>query len=395
MSEFCITGIGIITAIGNNVAENHHSLRAGKTGIAKVKYLNTVHRDFLTGEVKASDLELKQLAGLKAETVIDRTTLLGLIAANEALSNAGVKDFNNLAFISSTTVGGMCNTELQYPLFLNQQNYPDFIKTHECASSTFTIAQHLNITGYTDTISTACSSSANTIMEACNLINNNLCEVVIAGGTDALSLFTFNGFNTLMILDKEWCRPFDNTRAGLNLGEGAAYLVIEKKENAIKRGAKILGYIKGFANHNDAFHQTASSPEGRGAVMAIQEAIKMAEIEPADIDYINSHGTGTPNNDLSESTAIQTVFGDKWPRFSSTKAFTGHTLAACGSIEAVFSVLSLQNDEIYPNLNFKIPMEEFGRNPTLELTRDTGVKTILSNSFGFGGNCSSLIISSK
>ena len=395
MSEFCITGIGIITAIGNNVAENHHSLRAGKTGIEKVKYLNTVHRDFLTGEVKASDMELKQLAGLDANTVIDRTTLLGLIAAKEALVNAGLNDYSNLGFISSTTVGGMCNTEQHYPLFLNHQTYPDFIKTHECASSTFAIAQHLKITGYSDTISTACSSSANTIMEACNLINNNLCEVVIAGGTDALSLFTFNGFNTLMILDKEWCRPFDNTRAGLNLGEGAAYLVIEKKDSAFKRGAKILGYIKGFANHNDAFHQTASSPEGRGAVMAIQEAIEMAGIQPADIDYINAHGTGTPNNDLSESTAIQTVFGERWPHFSSTKAYTGHTLAACGSIEAVYSVLSLQNDEIYPNLNFKTPMEEFGRNPTLELTRGTGVNTILSNSFGFGGNCSSLIISSK
>jgi len=395
VSEFCITGIGIITAIGNNLAENYNSLCVGKTGIEKVKHLQTIHRDLLTGEVKASNTELKQMAGLNADIVIDRTTLLGLIAVKEALSNSGLTDFSNLGFVSSTTVAGMCNTELHYPKFLDQQVYPNFIKTHECAASTFAIAEHLGIKGYTDTISTACSSSANAIMEACNLLKNDLCDVAIAGGTDALSLFTLNGFNTLMILDKEWCRPFDQSRAGLNLGEGAAYLVIEKREHAIKRGANILAYIKGYANSNDAFHQTASSPEGRGAVMAMEGAIKVAGISPSDIDYINVHGTATPNNDLSESTAIQSVFGDNWPLFSSTKSFTGHTLAACGSIEAVYSILSLQNDLIFPNLNFKTPMEEFNRTPVTELTKGTGVKTIISNSFGFGGNCSSLIIASQ
>lgn len=395
MSDFCITGLGVITAIGNNLAENYNALCAGKTGIENVKYLQTVHKDFLTGEVKASDTELKQIAGLNPDTSIDRTTLLGLIAAKEALISSGIKDQSNLGFISSTTVAGMCNTELHYPKFLAQQEFPDFIKTHECASSTFAIASDLGFKGYTDTISTACSSSANAIMEACNLLKNDLCEVVMAGGTDALSLFTLNGFNTLMILDKEWCRPFDHSRAGLNLGEGAAYLVIEKREHAIKRGAKILAHIKGYANCNDAFHQTASSPEGRGAVMAIEGAIKMAGIKPSDVDYINAHGTATPNNDLSESTAIQTVFGDSWPLFSSTKAFTGHTLAACGSIEAVFSVLSLQKDVIFASLNFRTPMEEFGKSPVTELTKNTGVSTIISNSFGFGGNCSSLILSSK
>ena len=230
-------------------------------------------------------------------------------------------------------------------------------------------------------------------MEACNLIKNDICDVVMAGGTDAMSLFTLNGFNTLMILDKEWCRPFDQSRAGLNLGEGAAYLVIEKKEHALERGAQILANISGYSNYNDAFHQTASSPEGKGAFMAMEGAMKMAGTNPEDIDYINAHGTATPNNDLSESTAIQTIFGNNWPLFSSTKAFTGHTLAACGAIEAAFSVLSLQHNLLFPNLNFKTPIEDFEKYPITTLTQKDKITNILSNSFGFGGNCSSLIIS--
>jgi 3-oxoacyl-[acyl-carrier-protein] synthase II len=393
VSELCITGVGVISAIGNNLAENFNSLCHGKSGISKVNYLNTVHRDFLTGEVKASDTELKLIAGLDTETSIDRTTLLGIIAAKEALEMSGIKDNNKIGFISSTTVAGMCYTELQYPHFLAKNDYPNFIKTHECAASTFAIAKRLGLKGFTDTISTACSSSANAIMEACNLIKNDICDVVMAGGTDAMSLFTLNGFNTLMILDKEWCRPFDQSRAGLNLGEGAAYLVIEKKEHAIERGAQILANISGYSNYNDAFHQTASSPEGKGAFMAMEGAMKMAAINPEDIDYINAHGTATPNNDLSESTAIHTIFGNNWPLFSSTKAFTGHTLAACGAIEAAFSVLSLQHNLLFPNLNFKTPIKDFEKHPITTLTQKDKITNILSNSFGFGGNCSSLIIS--
>jgi 3-oxoacyl-[acyl-carrier-protein] synthase II len=214
----------------------------------------------------------------------------------------------------------------------------------------------------------------------------------VVGGVDSLSKFTFNGFNTLMILDKEWCKPFDENRKGLNLGEAGAFIVIEGEAALKKRNGKALAKVAGYANSNDAYHQTASSPEGLGATTAIKEALEMSGLSPGQIDYINMHGTGTPNNDQSESKASVNVFGSHVPKFSSTKAYTGHTLAAAAGVEAVISVLSLQNNKIFPNLNFSTPISEFGLVPVTSVT-DHQMKNVLSNSFGFGGNCSSLIIS--
>ncbi|MCB9252445.1 MAG: beta-ketoacyl-[acyl-carrier-protein] synthase family protein [Flavobacteriales bacterium] len=392
MDEFCVTGLGVISAIGLNLKENSESLKKSLTGIAPVEYLGTLHKDFLLGEVKADNDQLREILNLGTDELYDRTTLLGMIAAEEAFKSSGLLSKKNLGLVSSTSVGGMCYTELEFKPYLDMEMYEDFILTHECASSTFHISEKLGIRSYTDTISTACSSSANAILEACKLIKHGVCDRVLAGGTDALSLFTLNGFNTLMILDKEMCRPFDQSRAGLNLGEGAAYLMIEKKSDAIQRNAEIFAYISGGANANDAFHQTASSPEGRGASAAIIKALEMAGLKPEDIQYINAHGTATPNNDLSESTAIQSVFGDHWPDFSSTKGYTGHTLAACGAIEAIYSILMLQDRSLYPCLNFKEPIPEFGKRPLTKLKKTENLRNILSNSFGFGGNCTSIII---
>jgi 3-oxoacyl-[acyl-carrier-protein] synthase-1 len=198
-------------------------------------------------------------------------------------------------------------------------------------------------TDYLATVSTACSSSANAILLGTRLIKHGFLDRVVVGGTDALTLFTLNGFNSLMILDHDRCRPFDNTRNGLNLGEGAAYLVLESGDAAKKEGKKPLCEIKGYGNACDAYHQTASSPEGHGAFISMKHALDVAGLEPNDIAYINTHGTGTRNNDLSEGTAIQRLFGDNIPKCSSTKAFTGHTLGAAGAIEAVICVISLVN----------------------------------------------------
>jgi len=240
------------------------------------------------------------------------------------------------------------------------------------------------------TISTACSSAANAILQAAEQIRRGLKEIVIAGGADALSLFTLNGFNSLMILDKSLCQPFDRDRRGLNLGEGSAFLVLESKESAQKRGAEILGIVSGWANTNDAHHQTASSETGEGAAMAMSRAIQVAELQPEDIDHINAHGTGTGNNDASEGSAILSTFTHV-PPFTSTKSYTGHTLAASGALEAVFSVISLQQQMMFPTLRFHHPINE-NLVPVTELTPGT-LKHILSNSFGFGGNCTSLIFS--
>jgi 3-oxoacyl-[acyl-carrier-protein] synthase-1 len=195
-----------------------------------------------------------------------------------------------------------------------------------------------------------------------------------------------------MILSDTNNTPFDNNRKGLNLGEAAAFLVLESEEMVQKENKKVLAYVSGYGNANDAFHQTASSENGEGAYLAMQKAINRASLKPKDIDYINAHGTATPNNDLSEGRAMLRIFEDKMPEFSSTKAFTGHTLAAAGAIEAVYSVLALQHNMIFPNLNFKTPMEEFNLMPQTTL-KTKNINHVLSNSFGFGGNCSTVIFS--
>ncbi|NQV02741.1 MAG: beta-ketoacyl-[acyl-carrier-protein] synthase family protein, partial [Bacteroidia bacterium] len=252
---------------------------------------------------------------------------------------------------------------------------------------------YTGIRDFISTLSTACSSSANSIIFGANLIKSGRLDRVIAGGTDSITRFTLNGFNTLMILDKNGCRPFDENRAGLTLGEGAAYVVLESEEVVVKEGKTPLAELTGYGNANDAYHQTASSPEGTGACIAMTDALEIGKLSASDIDYINVHGTGTENNDLSEGIAVERIFGDQVPPFSSTKTFTGHTLGAAGAVEAVISILSLQHGMIFPNLNWHTPMKELKIKPVIEIQRDMKISHILSNSFGFGGNNSAVIVS--
>ncbi len=382
----------MISAIGNNVSESFLSLSQFKTGIGKINHLTTRYKDeFLAGEIKLSNEALADLVK-DNNPALNRNSYIAMLAAKEAVINSGIDTNDGLrtGVISSTTVAGMSKTELYYKEMFEKDDHLNVLDTHDCGDSTERIADYLGNVDYVTTISTACSSAANAIMLGSRMIKHGQLDRVVVGGVDALSKFTFNGFNTLMILDREWCKPFDENRKGLNLGEGAAFLVIEG-ENALNlRKGKALAEVVGYANANDAYHQTASSPEGYGATLAIQQALSMSGLTPSQIDYINMHGTGTPNNDLSESFATKAVFGNQVPKFSSTKAFTGHTLAAAASIEAVISVLSLQNSMIFPNLNFTTAIAETGLIPETTVV-NTNLNTILSNSFGFGGNCSSLI----
>ena len=190
-----------------------------------------------------------------------------------------------------------------------------------------------------------------------------------------------------MILDEKPCRPFDATRAGLNLGEGAGYLLLQREEDVESYYCRLSGY----SNRNDAHHQTASSAEGNGAYLAMSDALTMAGISPNEVSYINAHGTGTGNNDASESAAFIRLFGENVPPFSSTKGFTGHTLAAAGGVEAVLSVLAIKLGCRFPNLNFSTSIPEYGLTPIGKYEEGISVDSVLTNSFGFGGNCSSLL----
>jgi 3-oxoacyl-[acyl-carrier-protein] synthase-1 len=255
------------------------------------------------------------------------------------------------------------------------------------------VAKESGIKGMITTISTACSSSANTIMLGARMIQHNQLDIVIAGGVDSLTRFTLNGFNTLQILDPEQCRPLDETRAGLNIGEGAAYIILMSAETAKKLNQQTLCKITGYHNANDSFHQTALSDDGNGPFLAMQGALKKSGLNAGEISFINMHGTGTRNNDNAEGLAMKKIFDGKYPKLSSTKSFTGHTLGASGAVEAVLSVLAISKGIIFPNFSFKEPMSGLDIIPETKFQKDVEVKHVMSNSFGFGGNCSSLIFS--
>jgi 3-oxoacyl-[acyl-carrier-protein] synthase-1 len=394
MSETAyVVNTGIITAIGNDTSSNLTSLLAEKSGITIADHLDTHWRnDFPVGEIKRSNEELASLLNIKA--LWPRTALLSAIAVQEAW--APFKEKSNglrVGFLSANTVGGMDLSEQAYADLKAGNIDLQKFRHHECGAITELVAQYFGFNHFITTISTACSSSANSIMMAAQMINSGMLDIAIAGGADALSKFTLNGFNTLMILDKQPCQPFDNNRRGLNLGEGAGYVLLMSKKAMQQCAAEAICSVSGYANANDAYHQTASSPEGKGNTLAIKNALEKAKLAPADIDYINLHGTGTANNDSSEGKAIENIFGKNIAPASSTKAYIGHTLGASGGVEAVYAALSIKNGIIFPTLRWQNAMEDLNWKPTTQIQTGKDIRHVLSNSFGFGGNCSSLIFS--
>ena len=393
-----VTGAGIISALGVGKQETLEALLKQQSGVKPIRHLTTTRTEFPVGEVKFSNAEMKEMVGFEPDKAAVRSALLGIIAIKEALKQANINisyPLMRVAFISGITVGGMDQAELHYQDFLENDSKNDYIELNDCGGCTEQIADYFRNFSLVSTVVTACSSSANAIMLGADLIQENRADVVIAGGCECLSRYHLNGFNTLMILDREICKPFDRDRVGINLGEGAGYVVLESAETAQKRGVQPIGKISGYCNACDAFHQTASSPNGYGAFLAMKGALAHAGLKPEDIDYINAHGTGTPNNDLSEGRAMVRLFGDRMPLFSSTKAFTGHSLGAAGGIEAVLSVLAIRHGLVYPNLNFTQPMKELPVKPQINLLTNVPINHVLSNSFGFGGNCTALVFSKE
>ncbi len=394
-SSIAVSGIGIICAIGGNPNEVFDSLKSEKSGIVFHEIILKGKKQSLPlGVITTSNQEFEKTLNLKPNTIHSRTALLGLYAARQALSSCNIKNRHQLkgGLISATSVGGMDVTEdLFVELDKGDFSRSNKLESHDSGYATQCIANDLLIDDYVSTISTACSSSANSIMLGAKLLQSGKIDYALVGGTDAITRFTIQGFGSLMIFDDKPCQPFDKNRVGLNLGEGAAYLVLQRKEDI--QPENILGELKGFANANDAFHQTASSDVGEGATLAMQNALSLAKLLPNEIDYINAHGTGTQNNDQSETNALVRIFGDDANlKYSSTKAFTGHTLAAAGSIEAVIALLSIKNNFMPANIGLKNPIDTAVFKPLKESLNQT-TNTVLSNSFGFGGNCSTLIFS--
>ena len=387
-----VTGLGVVSGIGIGVSENIEALRQRKHGIGKVTLFPTA-LDVPVSEVKRSNEELKQLISLPPQRTVSRTALLGMIAAKEAMKDAGLTPPLRIGFISATSVGGMDLSEHFYESFKKNpgQGRLREVISHDCGASTELIASYLGINDFITTISTACSSAANAIMLGARMIKHGLLDAAIVGGTDALCRFTLNGFNSLMILDKTHCRPFDRSRTGLKSGRRCRLLSASIGKFTPKK--LLIANLAVTPIRNEAYHQTGSSPEGDGAFLSMSEAIASSGISLEKIDYINVHGTGTPGNDASEGMALRRIFGEHVPPFSSVKAFIGHTLGASEGIEAVYSVLSIDKGLIYPNLNFTDAMPETGLIPETSFQEGIPIRHVLSNSFGFGGNDSSLLFS--
>ncbi|MGL1885590.1 MAG: beta-ketoacyl-[acyl-carrier-protein] synthase family protein [Reichenbachiella sp.] len=394
MKKVFVTGMGVISAIGNNVDENHLSLKEGRTGISfNAKYFSSKYTSLYPfGEVKQSDSELKSSLSVDDYKGLTRTDLLAFKAFEEATQMAGLGDRElsntQTGLISGSTVGGMVMTNQVYEDGNNRAKSTEFLASYDYCSHTMRLIDAYRIKGITDTINTACSSSANAIMLGARLIKSGRAKRMIVGGVDSLAKFTVNGFNSLQILSDELCRPFDAKRKGLNLGEGAAYLVLESED--VVGDKKILAEVAGYGNSNDAYHPSSLSPDAVGVIAAMQGAMDSAGVNPDEVDSINAHGTSTENNDQTELFGINKLFNEI-PPFCSTKSFTGHTLGAAGAIEAVYSIVSLNEGELYPSLQFDTPIADLQHNPTLIYRSGQEVKVVLSNSFGFGGNCTSLV----
>ena len=405
-----ITGFGIISALGVGKEPTLKALQTGTSGIRKMRHLPSSHTELPVGEVDLNNDQMKQKLNIPLENEESRTVLMGLLAVQEALSEAKInaqmlckwqerhKRTPKMVLVSGTTVGGMDVTERHFAQLVNAPDTIGYFAQHDCGSSTLAISERMGIFTDCTTLSTACSSAANALMVGARMLLSGQADIVVCGGSEALSLFHLNGFHSLMILDRELCRPFDATRAGLNLGEGAAYVVMERTDDATARGFEPQAYLTGWGNACDAFHQTATSPTGEGAYLAMSQALETAKLKPTQIDYINAHGTGTTNNDASEGTALKRVFAkddknESIPPFSSTKALTGHTTSAAGAIESVICLLAMKHGFIPQSAGFTkadkgAPIPSKGESKA-------NLRHVMCNSFGFGGNDTSLIFSSQ
>ncbi len=391
--EVFITGMGCITPIGNNKHENLTSLAESKSGLKKpVIFQSKYASDFIFGEVDMDNAALLSMVDINGLTGLTRTDLLALMAFNEAINDAGLSreevSSNKTAFISASTVGGMCLTNQLYDDSNLKSNTTEFLESYSGSAHAQQICKKYRIKGLVNVINTACSSSANAIAYGTRLIKAGRATRAIVGGVDSLSKYTVNGFNSLQILSNDKCTPFDENRKGLNLGEAAGCLVLEAANVVAKKNC--YAKVAGCGNSNDAYHPSSMSDDAKGITIAINKALEAAGISPADIDYINAHGTGTQNNDLIELTGFKTIF-ETIPPFSSTKSYIGHTLGAAGAVEAIYSVFSLIEGDFYPNLNFKTPIGDLNVLPITEVVHKKNVRYVMSNSYGFSGNCTSLI----
>jgi 3-oxoacyl-[acyl-carrier-protein] synthase II len=393
-----VTGLGAVSSIGSSVSEFWPNLLAGVCGIRPVSLFDaSTYRTQTAAEV--SDIPDGFLTPAEKRRM-SRADRMGLVAATEAVSQSGLdlarEDPTRIGVILGGGTSGLLDSEAVYEVWLNGgKGRPSRVLNHLPDAITDRVAQRFGLEGLKSTITTACSSAANAMGYAYDAIVAGLADAVVTGGSDVLARLTYGGFNSLRSVDPDPCRPFDRERRGLSIGEAAGILLFEEEERARRRGAPILGEFLGYGVTSDAFHMTAPDPSGTAGARTIRAALDAAGRNAADVDYVNAHGTATPQNDSAETAAIKVALGERAMKIpvSSIKSMIGHCLCASGAIEAVATVMTVREGRIPPTIHYENPDPACDLDYVPNEARELPVALALSNSFAFGGNSSVVVIS--
>lgn len=396
-----ITGLGTLNAISNNVPAFALALKEGICGIGAIDLFDTSGFNSQTGGQIKNFFARDHIPENFSIKRMSRADKLSFAATLEALRDAGLYPApeelkNEIGIAVGGGAGGLLEAEEFYSNYTkNKDRNANFsiLSFLFCASSADRIASAFGFTGPKTTFMTACSAGATAIGYARDLIVNGQASIMIAGGVEPMCRLTYAAFNALKSVDAETCRPFDKNRAGLSLGEAAAIMVLESLDSALNRGAKIYGEVLGYGITCDSFHMTAPDEQASGAVRSMRAALKDSDLATEDIDYINAHGTATPVNDVTETKAIKEVFGKRAYSIpvSSTKSMHAHTLGASGALEGIVSVLALLYGFIPPTVNHQENDPQCDLDYVTSGSRKASLRTVLSNSFAFGGNNTTLI----
>jgi len=398
-----VTGVGVKTPAGNDVASFWEELCAGRASARRIESFDPSELSItFAGEVR--DFDAVEYFGPKEARRQDRVTQLGFGAAADALGDAGElgADPSRCAVIIATGVGGLHTLEENQQLYFEKgpsRVSPFFVPMMMPNATAGVVAMQLGWTGPNLCVATACAAGAHAIGEGVRLIRDGTADVVMAGGTEAavtpLTIAAFARMGALSSRNdapERASRPFDADRDGFVIGEGAGCVVLEPLERARARGATIYGEVAGYGRNADAYHITAPSPGGAGAAVCMQLALDDAAVEPSAIGHVNAHGTSTPLNDAAEAEAVRKVFGDSPPVVTSTKGVTGHLIGAAGAVEAVAAMLAVRDGIVPPTAN----LEKLGDDIELDVVagspREVGPKPAISNSFGFGGHNACLVL---
>jgi 3-oxoacyl-[acyl-carrier-protein] synthase II len=405
MRRVAITGIGAVTPLGNDASSTWAAALAGKSGIDEIRAFDATEFPVgIAGEVK--DFDPSGLAGAKDMKRIDRNVLFALSAAREALADAGTNGFraDRVGVVLGSAIGGF--TELMKQADILRERGPDrvspsFIPNVLVDSASGQLAIELGLRGPNYAVVSACATGSHTIGEGAELIRHGHADAILAGGTEAcIHPLILAGFNSMRGLasangdPKKASRPFDATREGFVMSEGAGVVVLEELEAAQARGAHIYAEVLGYGASNDAYHMAAPDPDSVGVVEMMRQALERSGVEPEDVDYINAHGTSTPLGDLAETKAIKEVFGEHAYELavSSTKSMMGHTFGAAGAVEAIICALAIRDQKLPPTINYANPDPACDLDYVPNEARERKVRVTLSNAMGLGGHNGCVIL---